>query len=296
MPTAPGRIRGRGPGRCCAYHRADLLAGLGDADGARAAVAAVRTLEYCFPNRPEDALVLSRALDRDPADARAASLLGDWLYHHHRYDDAIACWRRAVEHDPSDVVAWRNLGVAAFNVQGDTPEATACYDRALALAPDDAKLWYESDQLAKRTGTAPQERLTRLERRRDVVAARDDLTIEYVLLLVATGQAGRALDVLTGRRFQPWEGGEGQVLFAWEQTRLSLARAALAAGDAAVARGARPAPRSNRPRPWARPATRWRTAPTCSSCSATRSPRPDGPRRLMRPGRRRPPRTGTSRR
>jgi tetratricopeptide (TPR) repeat protein len=38
--------------------------------------------------------------------------------------------------------------------------------------------------------------------------------------------------VLTGRRFQPWEGGEGQVLFAWEQTRLSLARAALAADDA----------------------------------------------------------------
>jgi tetratricopeptide (TPR) repeat protein len=221
-----------GAGPLLAYHRADLLAGLGDEDGARAAVAAVRTLEHCFPNRPEDALVLSRALDREPADARAASLLGDWMYHHHRYDDAIACWRRAVEHDPSDVVAWRNLGVSAFNVQGDTSEATACYDRALALAPGDAKLAYESDQLAKRTGTPPRERLTRLERRRDVVAARDDLTVEYVLLLVATGEAGRALDVLTGRRFQPWEGGEGQVLFAWEQTRLSLARAALAAGDA----------------------------------------------------------------
>jgi tetratricopeptide (TPR) repeat protein len=140
-----------------------------------------------------------------------------------------------VEHDPSDVVAWRNLGVAAFNVQGNTSEARACYDRALALAPDDARLWYESDQLAKRTGTPPEERLTRLERRRGAVAARDDLTIEYVLLLVATGQAGRALDVFTGRRFQPWEGGEGQVLFGWEQTRLSLARAALAAGDAAGA-------------------------------------------------------------
>jgi tetratricopeptide (TPR) repeat protein len=37
---------------------------------------------------------------------------------------------------------------------------------------------------------------------------------------------------MTGRRFQPWEGGEGQVLLAWEQTRLTLARAALAAGQA----------------------------------------------------------------
>jgi tetratricopeptide (TPR) repeat protein len=223
-----------GAGPLIAYHRADLLAALGDSGAAAVAAEHARTADprHCFPNRAEDALALSRALDRDPSDGRAASLLGHWLYHHHRHADAVAHWRRAVDHDPSDVVAWRNLGVAAFNVEGDTAEATACYERALALAPDDARLWYESDQLAKRVGTPPEERLARLEPRHDVVAARDDLTIEYVLLLVATGRADRALKVLTGRRFQPWEGGEGQVLFAWEQTRLALARAALAAGDA----------------------------------------------------------------
>ncbi|MCW2948437.1 MAG: Tetratricopeptide repeat protein [Actinoallomurus sp.] len=235
VPTWRRPRSGLGP--LLAYHRADLLAVLGDEDGVAAATEQARAADarYCFPSRPEDAMVLSRALDRDPADGRAASLLGHWLYHHRRYADAIACWRLAVENDPSDVVAWRNLGVAAFNIQGDPAEATACYERALALAPNDAKLWYESDQLAKRTATPPEERLRRLERRPDVVAARDDLTIEYVLLLVATGQADRGLDVLTGRRFQPWEGGEGQVLFTWEQTRLALARVALAAGRAAEA-------------------------------------------------------------
>jgi len=223
-----------GAGPLIGYHRAALLAGLGDDDGARAAT---RTADprHCFPSRAEDAAVLFAALDRDPEDGRAASLLGHWLYHHGRHADAIACWRRAVEHDPADVVAWRNLGVAAFNVHHDPAEATACYERARALAPDDARLWYESDQLAKRTGTPPEERLARLERRPDVVAARDDLTVEYALLLVATGRADAALDVLTGRRFQPWEGGEGQVRYAWEQTRLALARAALASGDAAGA-------------------------------------------------------------
>jgi hypothetical protein len=70
-----------------------------------------------------------------------------------------------------------------------------------------------------------------------VVADRDDLTVEYTLLLVATGQAERALAVLTGRRFQPWEGGEGQVLHAWEQTCLALARTALDDGRAAEAAG-----------------------------------------------------------
>jgi tetratricopeptide (TPR) repeat protein len=227
-----------GSGPMLAYHRADLLALLGDDAGAAAAAERARAADatYCFPNRAEDALVLSRALERDPSDGRAASLLGHWLYHHGRHADAIVHWRRAVEHEPSDVVTWRNLGVAAFNVQGDPDAATACYDRALTLAPDDARLWYESDQLAKRAGTPPDERLARMERRPDLVAARDDLTIEFVLVLVATGQAGRGLEALTGRRFQPWEGGEGQVLSAWEQTRLALARAALAAGNATEAR------------------------------------------------------------
>ncbi|MGH3379293.1 MAG: DUF5107 domain-containing protein, partial [Actinoallomurus sp.] len=226
-----------GAGPLLAYHQAALLDRLGDARGAAAAAERARTADarYCFPNRPEDARALSHALDRDPSDGRAAALLGHWLYHHHRHADAVAHWRRAVEHDPAEVVAWRNLGVAAFNVEDDPAGAAACYERALALAPDDARLWYESDQLAKRTATAPEERLARLERRPDLVATRDDLTIEYVLLLAATGRADHGLEVMTGRRFQPWEGGEGQVLLAWEQTRLALARAALAAGRAAEA-------------------------------------------------------------
>lgn len=235
---APAWERPRsGAGPLLAYHQAALLHRIGDERGAAGAAERARTADarYCFPNSLEDALVLSQALDRDPSDGRAAALLGHWLYHHHRHADAVAHWRLAVEHDPSDVVSWRNLGVAAFNVEGDPAGAADCYDRALALAPDDAKLWYESDQLAKRTAARPEERLERLERRPGLVATRDDLTVEYVLLLVATGQAGRGLDVLTGRRFQPWEGGEGQALLAWEQTRLALARDALAAGRAAEA-------------------------------------------------------------
>jgi tetratricopeptide (TPR) repeat protein len=235
--SVDNRWRRSGAGPLLSYHRADLLAALGDEAGVAAATERARAADarYCFPGRAEDAMALARALDRDPGDARAASLLGHWLYHHGRHDEAIEHWRLAVRGDPSDVVAWRNLGVAAFNVRADPVEATACYERALALAPDDAKLWHESDQLVKRTGTPPGKRLARLERRPDVVAARDDLTVEYALLLVATGRAAQALDVLAGRRFQPWEGGEGRVLYAWEQARLALAREALAAGRAAEA-------------------------------------------------------------
>ncbi|MGI8331246.1 DUF5107 domain-containing protein [Actinomadura scrupuli] len=231
-----GRPRS-GLGPLIDYHRAALLAALGDHDGAEHAGRRARAGDpaYCFPHRLEDHAVLTRALEHDPADGRAASLLGHWLYHHRRHADAIAAWSRAVEVEPGDVVAWRNLGIGAFNIERDPERAVACYERALALAPGDARLWYERDQLAERTGEAPERRLHRLEGRPGVIAARDDLTIAYVLLLLAVDRAEDALTALTGRRFQPWEGGEGRVLAAWEQTRLALARAALAAGRPADA-------------------------------------------------------------
>ncbi|HEY3548625.1 MAG TPA: hypothetical protein VGK17_21330, partial [Propionicimonas sp.] len=54
-------------------------------------------------------------------------------------------------------------------------------------------------------------------------------------LLTATGRPDAALEILRGRRFQPWEGGEGQVLSAWDEALLALGRAALDLGDAAGA-------------------------------------------------------------
>ena len=65
--------------------------------------------------------------------------------------------------------------------------------------------------------------------------ARDDLSVQLAELFTAEGRAPEALKVLTGRTFQPWEGGEGRVLAAWEEAHLSVARLALAAGDADTA-------------------------------------------------------------
>jgi len=72
-----------------------------------------------------------------------------------RYSDAIEAWSNSVARDADDPVVWRNLAVAAFNALDDPYLAAAHYAHALKLAPDDARLLYESDQLAKRTGAAP---------------------------------------------------------------------------------------------------------------------------------------------
>jgi tetratricopeptide (TPR) repeat protein len=78
--------------------------------------------------------------------------------------------------------------------------------------------------------------LAELRRRRVLVDQRDDLTVEFCALLNQLGAHDEALEVLTRRRFQPWEGGEGMALGQYVRTRLALGRRELAAGRPAQAR------------------------------------------------------------
>ena len=219
-----------------AYHRADILARLGrDAEASDAhSVALAVDATRAFPGRVADADMLGRIVARYPDDARARAMLGHWLYAVGRHDDAIASWNASVA-IVDDPVVWRNLGIASYNVLHDPEQAVRCYEKALALQPGDAKLVHERDQLARRMGAGVAERLTFLEAHRDVIEDRDDLTCDYAELLVMDGRASEALQVLQGRQFQPWEGGEGRVLSLWEFTNLTLGRQAMAAGDQATA-------------------------------------------------------------
>ncbi|MGV8968588.1 MAG: DUF5107 domain-containing protein [Cellulomonas sp.] len=234
LPTVPGQVE---VAPLAHLHRADLLTRSGDTRGAAAALqdADGADATYCLASRLDDVDMLVRSCVAHPDEVRAWALLGHWLYFQRRYPDAIEAWTTAAKCGADDPVVWRNLAVAAFNVLDDAALAAAHYRRALELAPHDARLVYESDQLDKRSGGSSAERLARLEALPAVVAQRDDLTVEVVELLTAAGRAGRALDILKNRAFQPWEGGEGKVLGAWDETLLALARAALADGDPARA-------------------------------------------------------------
>ncbi|MDQ0373366.1 DUF5107 domain-containing protein [Cellulomonas humilata] len=206
----------------------------GDADRHRALARTVPAV-HCLASRLDDVDMLQAHVERHPDDARAWAILGHWLYFQRRHLDAIAAWRTSTELDPSDPVVWRNRAVAAFNVLADPAAARQHYERALAVAPGDPRLVYERDQLAKRSAASPEERLAVLEGERAAVDARDDLTVELAQLHTATGRPEVALELLRARRFQPWEGGEGQVLSAWDEAHLALARRALDDGDGQLA-------------------------------------------------------------
>lgn len=61
--------------------------------------------------------------------------LGVVLEEQGRLDEAISCYRKAVEIDPSCAVAHYNLGVA-FDSQGAIDESIACYRSAVGARPD----------------------------------------------------------------------------------------------------------------------------------------------------------------
>jgi tetratricopeptide (TPR) repeat protein len=213
-------------------HRADLLEAEGLTRQALDLIASADHLDRsrCFPGRLADALMLERLRSLAPESEVLAALHGHWLYSRGRAIEAIEAWSIAGD----DPVSLRNRGVAAFNHLKDTAESVRCYERALSLAPADPRLWYERDQLAKQVGEPLADRLARLESHRDMVDARDDLSVEFVALLLGVGRSREALTVLKERCFQPWEGGEGQVLAVWERANCALAREAISSGDPAT--------------------------------------------------------------
>ena len=225
LPTVGGQ---RNVAPVAWLHAADLELSRGDRAAADQAVERARLAprDRCFPSAAEDD-ALARLRRYRPDDPLLSGLAGHRLYAAGRRDEAVAAWQASADADGTDPVVLRNLGLAAYNVLDDGALAARCYDQARALAPDDSRLLYEADQLAGRRGVGPAERAAALSDRTDLVAARDDLTVQLAVLLTELDRADEALALLTGRSFQPWEGGEGTVLAAWDSAHRRLALAAL---------------------------------------------------------------------
>lgn len=201
-------------------------------DAALLAEARKQEPDYFFPSRPHERIVLEWALAQPGPDALAAYGLGNHLYDLKRHEEAIACWERAVADGASFSTVYRNLGIGVWNERRDGEAARNHYLKALELDPSDARLVSEYDQLCSKLNDRLEDRLGFLEARRDLVLQRDDCTVALASLLNLTGKPSRALELVTSRRFHPWEGGEGSVLRQFTTAHILLGREALDAGDA----------------------------------------------------------------
>lgn len=192
-------------------------------------------LDYCFPSRLEEMLILQSAIAADASNWTAHYLLGNLLYDKRRHEEAIASWETAVQQNPAYPVVHRNLGIAYFHISSSPNKALQEFERAHEANPRDARVLYERDQLWKRVGENPERRMDELLRHACQVQLRDDLSLELATLYNQVGRPKDALDLLLNRRFQPWEGGEGLILAQYVRARLLIGHQALDKGDAADA-------------------------------------------------------------
>ena len=212
------------------YHLAECHEQLGDGAAAvrYSRLGAKLQRQGFFPNRCDDLAALQSSLTRLPGDFRAWCDLGNLLYNKRRYDEAIRAWEKARDLAGDFAQPRRNLGLAYFNQRGDTAGAWKSLDEAFRLDSDDARVLYELDQLAKRLNHDAEERLDRLQAHSRCVRQRDDLTIEQITLFNQLGRHEEALEMLLGRQFHPWEGGEGKASAQYVLGLTELARQAIA--------------------------------------------------------------------
>ncbi|MBV6643810.1 MAG: DUF5107 domain-containing protein [Cyclobacteriaceae bacterium] len=194
-------------------------------------IASTLAPDFCFPNRIEELIMLQRATDLNPTDAKAWYYTGNFWYGARQHEEAIACWEKSVEIDDTFPTAHRNLGLGYFNKQNKRQAARESLEKAFELDKTDARVLMELDQLYKRLGVEKEIRLQILQNCSESVDYRDDLYLEQVTLLNLHGQEEEALELMMKRQFHPWEGGEGKVIGQYLYCHIELAKKAIAKGE-----------------------------------------------------------------
>ncbi|MDR2473672.1 MAG: DUF5107 domain-containing protein [Tannerella sp.] len=186
--------------------------------------AAVSCPDFYFPNRIEETLILKNAIAQNPSDAFAPYFLGNFYYAARQYDDAIAYWEQAAALNNSFPTLLRNLALAYYNKRNDGKKAQTLMEQAFALDTTDARILMELDQLYRKRGVKPADRLAFMEKYPELINRRDDLFIEYLTLFNNLGRYEEALQLIASRRFHPWEGGEGKVTGQYVLANRELAK------------------------------------------------------------------------
>lgn len=179
--------------------------------------------EY-FPNSLEAILALQCVAKLSIKAPKALYLLGNIWYDKRQYPEAVAAWERSRELDNNFPTVWRNLSLAYFNKLDKKEEAVHLLEQAFSLNPTDARVLMELDQLYKRMGHSPKDRLTLLDKYKEVTFSRDDLYLEYTTLFNLTGNHQQAMQLIDARQFHPWEGGEGKVPAQYQYARVELTK------------------------------------------------------------------------
>ena len=194
--------------------------------------AAAASPDYCFPARLEEIAVLESAMRANPRDARAPYYLGNLLYDRRRHEEAIRLWERSAKLDPEffhRLAQSRHRLFQHFKKTGQSPrrlrQGVPSQSRRRAAAfrarPALETAGRKAGKTPARTGKiSAAGRAARRFERGTLRALQPD-----------RAATSKRMQLLSTRKFQPWEGGEGQALGQHVRTQLALGREALAQND-----------------------------------------------------------------
>ncbi|WP_426504929.1 tetratricopeptide repeat protein [Dactylosporangium sp. McL0621] len=95
-------------------------------------------------------LLLEKAVEQNPASWQAHFELGSIFRREGKYAEAVQTLRIATELRPDHAPAWRELGTALGKMSASMADATAAFERALALDDRDAETWATQGGLLRR--------------------------------------------------------------------------------------------------------------------------------------------------
>jgi tetratricopeptide (TPR) repeat protein len=184
-----------------------------------------------FPNRLEEIIILQKAIEVNPSDAKAHYYLGNLWYDKRQYKQAIQCWENSVLLNDKFPTVHRNLALAYYNKLNDPAKALKALELAFSNDTSDARVLMELDQLYKKLNKDHRQRLQFLEQHLELVHERDDLYLERITLFNQLGDYTQAKSLIDSYNFHPWEGGEGKVVGQYLICHLELAKQAIEKED-----------------------------------------------------------------
>ena len=190
------------------YYVAYFVSQMGDATQAQDYLkhAAAARRDFVFPSRPQAVPVLQYAIAANPSDACPYLHLGNLYAHLGRLDEAVVQWQHAAERDPSLSVAFRNLGLHAWVVAENAPQAIQLYEKAIKARPTDQTLYRDLAEILIADGKRP-EAIKVLETVPFEELRRADVIIMLAQAHVDEQRYSEAIDLLEGTPyFVSWEG------------------------------------------------------------------------------------------
>jgi tetratricopeptide (TPR) repeat protein len=157
-----------------------------------------------FPSRLWEIIALQDALDQDPPDCKARYYLGNFLYAHERYEDAIQLWERAQAGLATFDVIHRNLGLAYWQQKDDPAHAIELLEKAVSLNPNNQDLYIHLDDLYRQMDWG-QKRAELLNSMLALDPIREDLRKRTLTMMVDLGDYEAALKILEEEQFVPLE-------------------------------------------------------------------------------------------